>query len=345
LQIARGVGWRSGESFANAILADCYISIGDYEAALACGQASLDIAQEIGHAEWAVTAHYCLGRAYADLLARPQAIRHLEEALTSARKIGSTHWLLAVGAELALAYVAEGDLRRAGQVLDSVMADDAPLKAVGQRTCWVARAELALAQSRPERALDISDRLISTAHNLSEEHIAPRLLKLRGDALAMLGDVTRAEADLLRAVSAAQEQGLPPLRWRLDLSLANLYRAQGSRTNASERYALARSVAESLAAGIRDGELKEGFLRELDTLVPRPRPISPARAAKEAFGGLTAREREVAALVSQGHTNRQIGERLNITEETAAVHVKNILSKLNFTSRAQIAAWAAEHFL
>jgi DNA-binding NarL/FixJ family response regulator len=57
---------------------------------------------------------------------------------------------------------------------------------------------------------------------------------------------------------------------------------------------------------------------------------------------LTAREREVAELVRRGLTNRQIGEALVITEGTAALHVKNALSKLGFTSRAQLASWATE---
>ena len=55
---------------------------------------------------------------------------------------------------------------------------------------------------------------------------------------------------------------------------------------------------------------------------------------------LTERQREVAALVARGLTNRQIGEVLVITEGTANLHVKHILHKLGFATRAQIAAWA-----
>ncbi len=44
-------------------------------------------------------------------------------------------------------------------------------------------------------------------------------------------------------------------------------------------------------------------------------------------------------------TNREIGRRLFITEGTARLHVKHILRKLGFTSRAQVAAWAVEHQL
>jgi non-specific serine/threonine protein kinase len=60
---------------------------------------------------------------------------------------------------------------------------------------------------------------------------------------------------------------------------------------------------------------------------------------------LTPREREVAALLARGLSNRAIAEALVITETTAEVHVKHILGKLGFQSRSQAAVWAAEHGL
>jgi DNA-binding CsgD family transcriptional regulator len=57
-------------------------------------------------------------------------------------------------------------------------------------------------------------------------------------------------------------------------------------------------------------------------------------------GELTAREREVAALLSQGLTNGELGRRLYISPKTVAVHVSNILTKLHLSNRAEIAAWA-----
>jgi non-specific serine/threonine protein kinase len=53
----------------------------------------------------------------------------------------------------------------------------------------------------------------------------------------------------------------------------------------------------------------------------------------------------VAALVAQGLSNRQIAAALVITERTAEKHVANILAKLAFASRAQVAAWAVERGL
>lgn len=76
---------------------------------------------------------------------------------------------------------------------------------------------------------------------------------------------------------------------------------------------------------------------------PRRRRSAPrARAAADAPKGtvLTSREREVAGLVAKGLSNRQIAEHLYVSERTAETHVQNILVKLGFTSRAQVAAWA-----
>ncbi|TDD29841.1 LuxR family transcriptional regulator [Kribbella turkmenica] len=57
--------------------------------------------------------------------------------------------------------------------------------------------------------------------------------------------------------------------------------------------------------------------------------------------GLSTRELEVAGLVAEGLTNRQIAGRLVISERTAQNHVQHILTKLGFTTRSQIAAWSS----
>jgi DNA-binding NarL/FixJ family response regulator len=55
---------------------------------------------------------------------------------------------------------------------------------------------------------------------------------------------------------------------------------------------------------------------------------------------LSPREAEVARLVAKGLTNREIAERLVISDRTAENHVQHILTKLGFTTRSQIAAWS-----
>jgi DNA-binding CsgD family transcriptional regulator len=74
---------------------------------------------------------------------------------------------------------------------------------------------------------------------------------------------------------------------------------------------------------------------------PAPdRPLAAPGAGLPA-GSLTAREREVVALIVQGRSNKDIARELFISPATAARHVANILGKLGYTSRSQVAAWAA----
>jgi non-specific serine/threonine protein kinase len=66
-------------------------------------------------------------------------------------------------------------------------------------------------------------------------------------------------------------------------------------------------------------------------------PGDPERAQQTP---LTPRERQVAALVASGRTNRQIGRVLGISEKTTEVHLHHVMSKLDVRSRAEVAAWA-----
>ncbi|TYB50105.1 LuxR family transcriptional regulator [Nonomuraea sp. PA05] len=68
-------------------------------------------------------------------------------------------------------------------------------------------------------------------------------------------------------------------------------------------------------------------------------PAPPERAPEET--PLGKRQAEVARLVAEGLSNKQIGERLFISEHTVDSHVRAIMNKLGVNSRAQIAAWAA----
>ena len=88
--------------------------------------------------------------------------------------------------------------------------------------------------------------------------------------------------------------------------------------------------------------MRDTFLHNALAQMPRLPQPSPRRTAMQAFGGLTEREREVTAWIAQGKSNRAIADELVVGERTVGTHVENILSKLGFSSRAQIAAWAVE---
>jgi DNA-binding NarL/FixJ family response regulator len=73
-------------------------------------------------------------------------------------------------------------------------------------------------------------------------------------------------------------------------------------------------------------------------------PPTPAAAVPSA-GPLSQREREVAVLIAHGQTNRLIAEQLVISEWTVDTHVRHILTKLDFRSRTQVAAWVTDQGL
>ena len=67
----------------------------------------------------------------------------------------------------------------------------------------------------------------------------------------------------------------------------------------------------------------------------------PAKSVVD--GSLTAREREVLALLGDGLSSKEIAQRLTVTEATARNHIQNILSKLGVHSRLEAALYAREH--
>jgi DNA-binding CsgD family transcriptional regulator len=69
----------------------------------------------------------------------------------------------------------------------------------------------------------------------------------------------------------------------------------------------------------------------------------PFPGGGRAAGPLTPRELEIARLIAQGLSNKDIADELVISPATAARHVANILAKLGYTKRAQVASWASRH--
>ncbi|MFC0112119.1 response regulator transcription factor [Kibdelosporangium aridum] len=74
---------------------------------------------------------------------------------------------------------------------------------------------------------------------------------------------------------------------------------------------------------------------------PSARPASPA-VNSQPLAPLTRRERQVAELVAQGLSNKDIAARLVVAQRTAEGHVERILTKLGFTTRTQLAVWVNE---
>ena len=172
-----------------------------------------------------------------------------------------------------------------------------------------------------------------------------------------------ADPDAWRTAVAAAEQarGAWPLAYARYRLAESLLEARAPRRDAEAALADAHASADRLgAAPLR--EWVDGLARRARVQIPEPEGATlevsdqapdaagtsddnasgpPAAAAALDGFGLTRREREVLPLVAAGHTNKRIAEILFISENTAGVHVSNILGKLGVQSRAEAAAVAA----
>jgi DNA-binding CsgD family transcriptional regulator len=195
----------------------------------------------------------------------------------------------------------------------------------------------------------------------------PSLLHNLGRLALRRKDVRQAFRDFREGLKLFRDQG--DQRGMADCldGLAGVLGGMGQPERAARLFGAAEAARESVGVTLWPGntadyELNLSLVRdalgedELQTAwnLGRTSPLHETVAellAGEHYAGRTAnldlspREQEVASLVAQGLTNRQIGAQLFITEGTARLHVKHILQKLGFTSRVQIAAYAVERGL
>ena len=161
-----------------------------------------------------------------------------------------------------------------------------------------------------------------TSHDVLVRHAEGMLLMAEGD-----------HAAAAVAIAEVLEQPDPMLYVP---SIGSLRTVQASAMLAAGDRAGALTVGRQAVADLKGWP---GWRRDRAEALVRRLEGSGARAD----GELTAREREVAALIAEGLTNSVLAERLFISPKTAAVHVSNILMKLGLSSRAEVAAWAVRH--
>ena len=111
-------------------------------------------------------------------------------------------------------------------------------------------------------------------------------------------------------------------------------------------YLLKNTRRADLLSAVRSAAKGESLLDPGITaqVMSRLRELTAAQEDRE-VAVLSAREREVLALVADGLTNKEIAGRLVISENTARNHVSRILDKLDLSSRSQAATFAAQHGL
>jgi len=197
-----------------------------------------------------------------------------------------------------------------------------------------------LARGDAVESLATLDRLFETGLNVRSSRDIPVLSWHRGCALARLGRFDDADEALLAAYSSVTALDQPGKLWRICLDRARFYQSDGRVADASALVNEARAIVERLAPCIPDEEPRLNFLATATAMCEeidggRMKPV-------EALDDLTARERDVALLVARGLSNRQIADELFIGERTVETHVGNVLGKLGFSSRTQIATWVVD---
>jgi non-specific serine/threonine protein kinase len=222
--------------------------------------------------------------------------------------------------------------------------------------------DLGLAIERFERCAELSGALGLPA-------IEARALQLLGVSRLELGDLHGAKSALGKGVPAIADIGD---RFAIPVGLSALagLAAKGGRPRAALRLAGAAAAYEEVNQTYRPQKIRaflDAWLAPVRTTVgtaaaklfDEGRGLAPGQAIvlglddktedRRQGGGpsasLTRREREIAALVATGLTNREIAGQLYLSVRTVEVHVDHILSKLGFRTRTQLAAWIHEEGL
>ncbi|MFF7795753.1 LuxR C-terminal-related transcriptional regulator [Streptomyces sp. NPDC007991] len=196
--------------------------------------------------------------------------------------------------------------------------------------------DVAFALGDQDRALDLYRSALQGIAGLKHlalcalglEKFTLLLTRCRGQSMETWRRAARAlgAAAGIRAATGCVAPG--PVRMEVD-AVAALTRVRLGDDEAAELAAVGRKSQPDAAVA--------AVLTPSDGVEPDP------DAPDGAVNPLTPREREVAELVANGLTNREIARRLGIAEWTAVNHVRKIMRKLACTSRVQVASWMSKH--
>lgn len=342
LDLARDIGWRAGEAYALQYLGSLLAYEGQYGPGLHYARQGLELAQTIDHHLWQAWGHIVLGTIHIELLSLEPALRHLQTALETATDVGSSFMTSLASGLLASTYIQQDRLDEAAALLpdkishDMLRTDYARLRAA---------VELRLTRDEPHQVLKVLDRLdVPQRANWrgAMAYYYGTILYLRGETLLRLQYLPQARTTLQDLLDLYQQNGIGMGRWRILILLGRLQRAAGDHRQATATFEAARAGIAQLAGTVSDQDLRQKFLRQAQGMVPSALSLTPRQATKLRYDGLTRREREVAAVVARGLSNQEIADELVISIKTVEAHITRILSKLDFSSRAQIAAWAVK---
>jgi len=249
----------------------------------------------------------------------------LEEAEEAYR--AAAQWERVPRPGLALLRLARGEVKAAQSEIRHVV--DVTVEPGKKAEALAAQAEITLAAQDLATARRAADDLSKIATKIGAEFLLAVAACTQGAVLLAEGEAPVAVASLRQALATFRHLEAPYEAARVQVCLARAYRVQGNDESASHELQAAREAFRKLGAATD--------LAHIEELVDFP-ATSPA-------GPLTQREIEVVKLVASGITNREIANKLNISEKTVARHLNNIFNKLDLSSRAAATAYAYQHGL
>jgi predicted ATPase/DNA-binding CsgD family transcriptional regulator/Tfp pilus assembly protein PilF len=360
IAIGREVGAAGKRNLAHAltVLARVALLQDNLDAARELAEESVRLFQEVGEAWGTALALNFLGTAILELDDPVAAYPLLEESAALFR-VGDKQRLAMPLNALGLVALRQGDDARARAYFEealSVARETGDEQYLAEALAHLGTVALRVGDSRQAVALYQQSLALIWARGY-REYIAEDLAGLAAVA-SLLGQQERA-ARLFGAVEALREVSgirlLPLLRADYDRAVEGI-RAHLDEATFAAAWAkgramlLEQAIEEALATqdesptGMKFQQMSEEETSSVvlpGTPSSQPPPaLSPRRALKQHFGGLTSREREVAYLVAQGKSNRAIADELVVGVSTVETHLTHIFTKLGFSSRAQIAAWA-----
>jgi predicted ATPase/DNA-binding CsgD family transcriptional regulator/tetratricopeptide (TPR) repeat protein len=339
-KLCRDDGEQFWTTVAQNLLSEIALHTGRAEEAAARADEALAIAQAAGDG-W--NEGYALGTraAIAARLGRLREAQQLANASVSVMRDIDQQWGAARG------LLGLGDLARLrghpGEAHGRYVEALAVLREVGARPeiarCLAGLGRVAMDLGAIEQARRHLTRSLRLSHVTGARIGVARGLEAFA-ALATHENRPELAVQLTAAATALREAaGLPPLPGARTES----YLAPARRLGEA---AVARLWAQGLAMS---SEAAVALALDMPVLTASPGEnpaltvVGGYQVAAAPPSSLTPREHQIAALVAEGRSNKAIAEELSISPTTAARHVANILAKLGFTSRTQIAAWFADH--
>jgi predicted ATPase/DNA-binding SARP family transcriptional activator/DNA-binding CsgD family transcriptional regulator len=311
---------------------------GDSERAIQLYEESLALSRKVGDERSVAINLMSLGAQVRSRGDFEKATELLEEGLVLSRELGEPAVLASFLTLLGYTFVLQGDLERAtavGEEAAAILREQKHRLVLADALSNLGWA--ALLRGDSERATTLHAESLEITRELSDNLVRPETLEGLACAAVAKGEAERAVRlfGATRALNAPVSYHPTP---RERAALREPYLA-ATRSHLSE---------ETWEAAFAEGQAM-GFEEAVEYALSRGEiaaPTAPAAPEKSPVGMpstiLTRREEEVAFLVAQGLTNRQIASELSISEHTVATHIAKIMKKLALRSRAQITAWVTE---